>query len=88
MRTYSGDCDAFISTGELTKYYGRKPTDYETLRCGMNVLEAIIDGGIHAHRCRDSSRSGIGGMALVKVVRLCCSDARMDELAELGCDRF
>jgi pyrimidine precursor biosynthesis enzyme len=62
-RTYSDDCDAYIWIDELTKYYGRKPTDYETIRCGMNVLEDIIDGGIHAYRFRDCSGSGIGGMA-------------------------
>jgi len=33
---------------ELTKYYGMKPTDYEAVRCGMNVSKAIIEGSIHA----------------------------------------
>jgi pyrimidine precursor biosynthesis enzyme len=38
MRTYSDCCDAYIRIDELMKYYGRKPTDYEIVRCGMNVL--------------------------------------------------
>jgi pyrimidine precursor biosynthesis enzyme len=37
-----------IQIDELTKYYGMKPTDYEAVRCGMNVSKAIIEGSIHA----------------------------------------
>ncbi|EHK97636.1 putative protein NMT1 like protein [Glarea lozoyensis 74030] len=37
-----------IQIDELTKYYGMEPTDYEAVRCGMNVSKAIIEGSIHA----------------------------------------
>jgi pyrimidine precursor biosynthesis enzyme len=37
-----------IQIDELTKYYGMKPSDYEAVRCGMNVSKAIIEGSINA----------------------------------------
>lgn len=67
-----------------------KPTDYEAVRCGMNVSKAIIEGSIHA---------GIG-LENVQMVELeewlagqgrLRSDVQMlriDELAELGCCCF
>jgi len=67
-----------------------KPTDYEAVRCGMNVSKAIIEGTIHA---------GIG-LENVQMVELeewldgqgrDRSDVQMlriDELAELGCCCF
>jgi len=80
----------YIQIDELTKYYGMKPTDYEAVRCGMNVSKAIIEGTIHA---------GIG-LENVQMVELeewldgqgrDRSDVQMlriDELAELGCCCF
>jgi len=79
-----------IQIDELTKYYGMKPTDYEAVRCGMNVSKAIIEGSIQA---------GIG-LENVQMVELeewladqgrARSDVQMlriDELAELGCCCF
>jgi pyrimidine precursor biosynthesis enzyme len=37
-----------IQIDELTKYYGMQPTDYEAVRVGMNVSQAIINGTIDA----------------------------------------
>jgi pyrimidine precursor biosynthesis enzyme len=67
-----------------------EPTDYEAIRCGMNVSKAIIEGSIDA---------GIG-LENVQMVELeewltgqgrPRSDVQMlriDELAELGCCCF
>ncbi|KAM3065328.1 Glycylpeptide N-tetradecanoyltransferase [Clarireedia jacksonii] len=79
-----------IQIDELTKHYGMKATDYEAVRCGMNVTKAIIEGSIDA---------GIG-LENVQMVELeewlvgsgrPRSDVQMlriDELAELGCCCF
>ena len=79
-----------IQIDELTKYYGMKPTDYEAVRCGMNVSKAIIEGSIDA---------GIG-LENVQMVELeewlvglgrprdDVQMLRIDELAELGCCCF
>lgn len=79
-----------IQIDELTKYYNMSPSDYTTVRCGMNVSKALIDGTIDA---------GIG-LENVQQVELeewlkaqgrPTSDVQMlriDELAELGCCCF
>lgn len=79
-----------IQIDELTSHYGMAPTDYEAVRCGMNVSKAIIKGEIDA---------GIG-LENVQMVELeewlegqgrPKSDVQMlriDELAELGCCCF
>lgn len=79
-----------IQIDELTKYYNMSPSDYTTVRCGMNISKALIDGTIDA---------GIGlenvqqveleewlkgqGRPTTDVAML-----RIDELAELGCCCF
>lgn len=37
-----------IQIDELTKYYGMKPEDYTSIRCGMNISKALIEGKIDA----------------------------------------
>ncbi|EPE25789.1 Periplasmic binding protein-like II [Glarea lozoyensis ATCC 20868] len=79
-----------IQIDELTKYYGMEPTDYEAVRCGMNVSKAIIEGSIHAG-------IGLENVQMVELEEWLAgqdrprSDVQMlriDELAELGCCCF
>jgi len=79
-----------IQIDELTKYYGMKPTDYEAVRCGMNVSQAIIEGTIHAG-------IGLENVQMVELEEWLASQGRprtdvqmlrIDELAELGCCCF
>jgi pyrimidine precursor biosynthesis enzyme len=79
-----------IQIDELTKYYGMKPTDYEAVRCGMNVSKAIIEGSIHAG-------IGLENVQMVELEEWLASQGRprsdvqmlrIDELAELGCCCF
>lgn len=67
-----------------------KPTDYEAVRCGMNVSKAIIEGSIHAG-------IGLENVQMVELEEWLAgqgrprSDVKMlriDELAELGCCCF
>jgi pyrimidine precursor biosynthesis enzyme len=67
-----------------------KPTDYEAVRCGMNVSKAIIEGSIHAG-------IGLENVQMVELEEWLArqgrprSDVQMlriDELAELGCCCF
>ncbi|RDL30007.1 Uncharacterized protein BP5553_10634 [Venustampulla echinocandica] len=79
-----------IQIDELTKHYGMKPTDYEAIRCGMNVSQAIIEGSIHAG-------IGLENVQMVELEEWLASSGRprsdvqmlrIDELAELGCCCF
>jgi pyrimidine precursor biosynthesis enzyme len=79
-----------IQIDELTKHYGMKPTDYEAVRCGMNVSKAIIEGSI-------SAGIGLENVQMVELEEWLAghgrprSDVQMlriDELAELGCCCF
>ncbi|CAH01902.1 NMT1/THI5 family protein [Kluyveromyces lactis] len=79
-----------IQIDELTKHYGMKPTDYEAVRCGMNVAKYIIEGKIDAG-------VGIECMQQVQLEEYLKEkgrdpkDAKMlriDELACLGCCCF
>jgi pyrimidine precursor biosynthesis enzyme len=79
-----------IQIDELTKYYGMEPTDYEAVRCGMNVSKAIIEGSIHAG-------IGLENVQMVELEEWLASQGRprsdvqmlrIDELAELGCCCF
>lgn len=74
----------------MTKYYGMKPTDYEAVRCGMNVSKAIIEGSIHAG-------IGLENVQMVELEEWLAGQGRprsdvqmlrIDELAELGCCCF
>ncbi|KAM0183604.1 hypothetical protein ACHAPF_000046 [Botrytis cinerea] len=75
-----------IQIDELTKYYGMEPTDYEAVRCGMNVSKAIIEGSIHAG-------IGLENVQMVELEEWLANQGRprsdvqmlrIDELAELG----
>ncbi|KAM0184291.1 hypothetical protein ACHAPC_006052 [Botrytis cinerea] len=75
-----------IQIDELTKYYGMEPTDYEAVRCGMNVSKAIIEGSIHAG-------IGLENVQMVELEEWLVNQGRprsdvqmlrIDELAELG----
>ncbi|EDN94822.1 conserved hypothetical protein [Sclerotinia sclerotiorum 1980 UF-70] len=79
-----------IQIDELTKYYGMEPTDYEAVRCGMNVSKAIIEGSIHAG-------IGLENVQMVELEEWLADQGRprsdvqmlrIDELAELGCCCF
>jgi pyrimidine precursor biosynthesis enzyme len=79
-----------IQIDELTKYYGMKPTDYEAVRCGMNVSKAIIEGSIDAG-------IGLENVQMVELEEWLAGQGRprsdvqmlrIDELAELGCCCF
>ncbi|KAM0153406.1 hypothetical protein ACHAQE_000675 [Botrytis cinerea] len=79
-----------IQIDELTKYYGMEPTDYEAVRCGMNVSKAIIEGSIHAG-------IGLENVQMVELEEWLVNQGRprsdvqmlrIDELAELGCCCF
>lgn len=79
-----------IQIDELTKYYGMEPTDYEAVRCGMNVCKAIIEGTVHAG-------IGLENIQMVELEEWLASNdrprsdvqmLRIDELAELGCCCF
>jgi len=79
-----------IQIDELTKYYGMKPTDYEAIRVGMNVSQAIINGTIDAgiglenvQQCELEEWLKSQGRPSSDVKML-----RIDELAELGCCCF
>ena len=37
-----------IQIDELTRFYGMTPDDYTTVRCGMNISKALIEGTIDA----------------------------------------
>lgn len=67
-----------------------EPTDYEAVRCGMNVSKAIIEGTIHAG-------IGLENVQMVELEEWLASKGRprtdvqmlrIDELAELGCCCF
>lgn len=79
-----------IQIDELTKHYGMEPSDYEAVRCGMNVSKAIkertIDAGI-----------GLENVQMVELEEWLSEQGRprddvqmlrIDELAELGCCCF
>ncbi|KAH6679825.1 thiamine synthase [Halenospora varia] len=79
-----------IQIDELTKYYGMKPTDYEAVRCGMNVSKAIIEKSIDAG-------IGLENVQMVELEEWLATQGRprsdvqmlrIDELAELGCCCF
>jgi pyrimidine precursor biosynthesis enzyme len=79
-----------IQIDELTKHYGMKATDYEAVRCGMNVSKAIIEGSIDAG-------IGLDNVQMVELEEWLASTGkprsdvqmlRIDELAELGCCCF
>lgn len=74
----------------MTKHYGMEPTDYEAVRCGMNVSKAIIEGSIDAG-------IGLENVQMVELEEWLASQGRprsdvqmlrIDELAELGCCCF
>jgi pyrimidine precursor biosynthesis enzyme len=67
-----------------------KPTDYEAVRCGMNVSKAIIEGSIDAG-------IGLENVQMVELEEWLADQGRprndvqmlrIDELAELGCCCF
>ncbi|KIN01447.1 hypothetical protein OIDMADRAFT_123350 [Oidiodendron maius Zn] len=79
-----------IQIDELTKHYGMEPTDYEAVRCGMNVSKAIIEGSIDAG-------IGLENVQMVELEEWLAGQGRprsdvqmlrIDELAELGCCCF
>lgn len=79
-----------IQIDELTKYYGMTPDDYQAIRCGMNVSQAIIDGKIDAG-------IGLENVQMVELEEWLVGQGRgrdevqmlrIDELAELGCCCF
>lgn len=79
-----------IQIDELTSHYGMQPTDYEAVRCGMNVSKAIIKGEIDAG-------IGLENVQMVELAEWLTSVGRskddvqmlrIDELAELGCCCF
>jgi len=79
-----------IQIDELTKHYGMEPTDYEAIRCGMNVSKAIIEGSIDAG-------IGLENVQMVELEEWLAGQGRprsdvqmlrIDELAELGCCCF
>jgi pyrimidine precursor biosynthesis enzyme len=79
-----------IQIDELTKHYGMQATDYEAVRCGMNVSKAIIEGSIDAG-------IGLDNVQMVELEEWLASSGkprsdvqmlRIDELAELGCCCF
>jgi len=79
-----------IQIDELTKYYGMQPSDYEAVRCGMNVSKAIIEGTIDAG-------IGLENVQMVELEEWLAGQGRprgdvkmlrIDELAELGCCCF
>jgi len=79
-----------IQIDELTKHYGMQTTDYEAVRCGMNVSKAIIEGTIHAG-------IGLENVQMVELEEWLAGQGRprddvkmlrIDELAELGCCCF
>jgi pyrimidine precursor biosynthesis enzyme len=81
---------AQIQIDELTKYYGMEPSDYEAVRCGMNVSKAIIEGSVHAG-------IGLENVQMVELEEWLAGQGRprsdvqmlrIDELAELGCCCF
>ncbi|PSS22134.1 hypothetical protein M430DRAFT_98585 [Amorphotheca resinae ATCC 22711] len=79
-----------VQIDELTKYYGMKPSDYEAVRCGMNVSKGIIEGTIDAG-------IGLENVQMVELEEWLVSQGRprtdvqmlrIDELAQLGCCCF
>jgi pyrimidine precursor biosynthesis enzyme len=79
-----------IQIDELTKYYGMTPSDYQAIRCGMNVSQAIIEGKIDAG-------IGLENVQMVELEEWLVGQGRgrdevqmlrIDELAELGCCCF
>ncbi|KZW01285.1 NMT1-domain-containing protein [Exidia glandulosa HHB12029] len=79
-----------IQIDELTKYYGMKPADYEAVRVGMNVSQAIMNGTIDAgiglenvQQCELEEWLKAQGRPATDVKML-----RIDQLAELGCCCF
>ncbi|WFD33183.1 Glycylpeptide N-tetradecanoyltransferase [Malassezia sp. CBS 17886] len=79
-----------IQIDELTTHYGMQPGDYEAVRVGMNVSDAIKRGDIDAG-------IGLENVQMVELEEWCreqgrpTSDVKMmriDELAELGCCCF
>ncbi|CDO93398.1 unnamed protein product [Kluyveromyces dobzhanskii CBS 2104] len=79
-----------IQIDELTKHYGMKPSDYQAVRCGMNVAKYIIEGKIDAG-------VGIECMQQVELEEYLKKQGRdpkeakmlrIDELACLGCCCF
>ncbi|KAJ9105054.1 protein phosphatase regulator pig1 [Naganishia cerealis] len=79
-----------IQIDELTKYYGMKPEDYTSVRCGMNISKALIEGKIDAG-------IGLENIQQVELEEWCKANGRpasdvgmmrIDELAELGCCCF
>lgn len=79
-----------IQIDELTKYYGMTPNDYQAIRCGMNVSQAIIEGKIDAG-------IGLENVQMVELEEWLVGQGRgrdevqmlrIDELAELGCCCF
>ena len=79
-----------IQIDELTSHYGMAPTDYEAVRCGMNVSKAIIKGEIDAG-------IGLENVQMVELEEWLAEQGRpksdvqmlrIDELAELGCCCF
>ncbi|KAJ9094737.1 protein phosphatase regulator pig1 [Naganishia friedmannii] len=79
-----------IQIDELTKYYGMKPEDYTSIRCGMNISKALIEGKIDAG-------IGLENIQQVELEEWCKANGRptsdvgmmrIDELAELGCCCF
>jgi len=79
-----------IQIDELTKHYGMEPTDYQAIRCGMNVSKAIIEGSIDAG-------IGLENVQMVELEEWLAGQGRprsdvqmlrIDELAELGCCCF
>ncbi|KUJ23102.1 thiamine synthase [Mollisia scopiformis] len=79
-----------IQIDELTKYYGMVPSDYQAIRCGMNVSQAIIEGTIDAG-------IGLENVQMVELEEWLAGQGRprddvqmlrIDELAELGCCCF
>jgi hypothetical protein len=86
----NGCHDGQIQIDELTKHYGMEPSDYEAVRCGMNVSKAIIEGSIDAG-------IGLENVQMVELEEWLAGQGRardevkmlrIDELAELGCCCF
>ncbi|EPQ52999.1 TPA thiamine biosynthesis protein [Gloeophyllum trabeum ATCC 11539] len=79
-----------VQIDELTRYYGMKPSDYQAIRVGMNVSQAIINGSIDAgiglenvQQCELEEWLKERGRPPSDVKML-----RIDQLAELGCCCF
>lgn len=79
-----------IQLDELTRHFGMTPQDYQAIRVGMNVTDAIIRGDIDAG-------IGIENVQQVELEEWSVQQGRsrddvqmlrIDELAELGCCCF